>query len=226
MNTLAEILKDSYSYQGIQNLEVFYDSLFFNLKIKDSSNNYNILLIEKIKFDYENENIERIRNSLSINFGNTGTDSPYYSNGNCFIKAFLDKGSKRVYIVGIRQMNNGNTIPVIYIYDINKHEILNIFPKQKDVDNFNSFSNYNFKTNSLPVCNLKNDNLYIIFQSGSGLDNYINSLSFKIKGSSCNLQNYESVKYSNTSDIEFINVDDDLLTYRVDDYYGSVKRIL
>lgn len=36
MNTLSQILTQQYSDQGIQDLEIFYDSYFFNLKIKNN----------------------------------------------------------------------------------------------------------------------------------------------------------------------------------------------
>jgi len=224
MNTLAEILEYSYNNQGIQDLNIFYDSFIFNLKIKDSSNNYNILLIEKVQFDYENENIQRIKSPLTLNFGDTGTETPYYSNGNSFIKAILNKQKKNVYLIGTRIMQNGNTIPVVYLYDINNHELKNIFPKQKDINNFNSFTNYNFKTNNLAICNIKNNKLYMVFQTNDGTYNYINSLSFRIKSEVCELETYESIKYSNSYNIQFVHVDDLVLTYKINDYYGTIKR--
>jgi len=36
MNTLSQILTQQYANQGIQDLEIFYDSYFFNLKIKNN----------------------------------------------------------------------------------------------------------------------------------------------------------------------------------------------
>lgn len=224
MNTLAEILEYSYVNQGIQNLEVFYDSLLFNLKIKNNSSNYNILLIEKIQFDYQKEDITRIKNPLILNFGDTGIDNPYYSNGNSFIKGILNRQTKNVYLIGTRTMQNGNTIPVVYLYDINLHEVQTVFPKQKDIINFNSFSNYSFKNDNLPICNIKNSKLYIVFQTNDGTYNYINSLSFRLKSEICELETYESIKYSDTYNIQFIHVDDRVLTYKINDYYGTIKR--
>ena len=224
MNTLGEILSNSYADQGIQNLDVFYDSYIFNLKIKESPNNYNIILIEKFQFDYEKESINRIKNPLTLNFGDTGTDDPYYSNGNCFVKAILEKKTKKVYLIGVRQMQNGNTIPAVYLYDINLHEIKNIFPKQKDIDNFNSFSNYNFKTDNLPICNIVDDKLYIVFQTEDGSYNYINSLVFKLKSEECELSSYDIVKYDISQNIQFTDINENFLTYKIDDYHGVLKR--
>lgn len=224
MNTIAEILTNKYSDQGIQNLEIFYDSFIFNLKIKDSSANYNIILIEKFKFDYSSENIIRIKNSLTINFGNTGTDSPFYSNGNCFIKSLLNKKNKSVYITGLKQMQNGNSIPVVYLYDINNHTVENIFPKQSDIDNFNSFTNFSFKNDNIPIVNLINDKLYMVYQTEDGSNNYINSLIFKLNNNSCELINYEMVEYSNEYNIQFTNVNDLFLNYKLDNYNGILKR--
>jgi len=224
MNTLAEILSNAYSDQGIQDLEVFYDSYFFNLKVKDSSSNYNILLIEKFQFDYEKETIQRIKSGITLNFGDTGTDTPYYSNGNTFIKAILNNQNKSVYLIGTRTMQNGNTIPVIYLYDLNVHEVKNIFPKQSDIDNFNSFSNFTFKNNNLPITNLINDKLYIVFQTEDGSINYLNSLIFKINNDVCELISYEIVQYSNTFNIQFTNVNESFLNYKLNDFSGILKR--
>jgi DNA polymerase III delta prime subunit len=93
---------------------------------------------------------------------------PFYSKGNCFIKSILIEGKKQVLIVGLKKMINGNTIPIIYLYDINKHSVESIFPKQSDINNFNSFSNYTFKNDNLPIVNLVNDKLYMIYQTEQG----------------------------------------------------------
>jgi hypothetical protein len=224
MNTLAEILNNSYLDQGIQDLDIFYDSLVFNLKIKNSPNNYNIILIEKIQFDYTTERINRIKNSITINFGDTGIDSPYYSNGNSFIKGILNKQRKNIYLIGVRRMQNGNTIPVVYLYDINQHKVQNIFPKQKDIDNFNNFNNFNFKNNNLPICNIIDDKLYIVFQTEDGSYNYINSITLSLKSEECELISYDIVKYDIAENIQLTNINEDILNYKINGYHGVLKR--
>ena len=224
MNTLAEILSNSYSDQGIQNLEVFYDSYFFNLKIKNDLEYNNILLIEKLGFDFSSGNIKQIKSGITINFGDSEESTPFYSKGNCFIKSILLEGKKRVLIVGLKKMINGNTIPVVYLYDINKHSIHSVFPKQNDIDNFNSFNNYSFKNNNLPICDLKGNKLYIIFQTNDGNYNYINSISLKINSDLCELQKYELIKYSDSYNLQFLNVEENTLTYKLGDYYGTITR--
>lgn len=224
MNTLAEILSNSYSDQGIQNLEVFYDSYLFNLKIKESTGYYNILLIEKFQFDYDNEKITRIKSPLTLNFGDTGTSNPFYSNGNTFIKAILDGKTKNVYLVGLRTMQNGNTIPVVYIYDLNIHELKNIFPKQSDITNFNNFNNFSFKTDNLPIANIVDSDLHIVFQTEDGSYNYINALQFRLKSEECELKKYDMVKYDISKNVQFTDVNNSFLTYKIDDYHGVLKR--
>jgi len=224
MNSLYQILTQQYSNQGIQDLDVFYDSYIFNLKIKDSSSNYNVLLIEKVQFDYQKESIQRIKNGITLNFGDTGTDTPYYSNGNCFIKGILNKQTKSVYLIGTRSMQNGNTIPVVYLYDLNAHEVKNIFPKQSDIDNFNSFDNYTFKSDNLPICNILDDKLYILFQTQDGFFNYINVLVFRLKGEKCELISYEITKYDYNKNIQFTNINQDFLNYKIGNYSGVLKR--
>lgn len=224
MNSLYQILTQQYSNQGIQDLDVFYDSYIFNLKIKDSSSNYNILLIEKVQFDYGDGNISRIKNPLTLNFGDTETDTPYFSNGNSFIKAILNKKTKTVYLIGIRKMQNGNTIPVVYLYDINQHQLQNIFPKSSDIDNFNGFSNFSFKSDNLPICNIIDDKLYVVFQTQDGSYNYVNSLVFRLKSENCELISYEITKYDFSKNIQFTNINEDFLNYKIGNYNGVLKR--
>lgn len=224
MNTLAEILSNSYNDQGIQNLDVVYDSYFFNLKIKDSTNNNNILLIEKISFDYDDAKIVRSKNPILISFGNSGIDTPFYSNGNCFIKPILDKINKKVYLIGLRSMSNGNTIPVVYLYDLNAHEYKNIFPTSEDLTNFGGFVNYSFKTDNLPVCNIINDRLYLVFQTTDGTFNYINSLEFRLKSETCTLIDYDMTKYDDQFNIQFLDVNNEFMTYKYGNYHGVLER--
>lgn len=224
MNTLAQILTQQYSNQGIQDLEVFYDSYFFNLKIKNDTEYNNVLLIEKLGFDYSSGDINPLKSGITVNFGDSEESIPFYSKGNCFVKSILIEGKKQVLIVGLKQMTNGNTIPIIYIYDINKHSVESIFPKQSDIDNFNSFNNYTFKNDNLPIVNLINDKLYMIYQTEQGSFNYINSLIFKLKNDSCKLIHYEIVMYSNVFDIQFTNVNESFLNYKLDNYNGILKR--
>jgi hypothetical protein len=86
MNTISEILKNQYLDQGIQNLEVFYDSLFLRLKIKNGSEYKDAILIEKIEFDYANETIDRIKNAIMVDFGDTQSPEPYTTTGNSVLE--------------------------------------------------------------------------------------------------------------------------------------------
>jgi hypothetical protein len=224
MNTLSQILTQQYSDQGIQDLEIFYDSYFFNLKIKNNLEYNNVLLIEKLGFDYSSGVINRLKSGITVNFGDSEESIPFYSKGNCFIKSILIEGKKQVLIVGLKKMINGNTIPIIYLYDINKHSVESIFPKQSDINNFNSFSNYTFKNDNLPIVNLVNDKLYMIYQTEQGSYNYVNSLIFKLNNDSCKLIHYEITEYSNVYNIQFTNVNESLLNYKLGNYNGILKR--
>jgi hypothetical protein len=62
----------------------------------------------------------------------------------------------------------------------------------------------------------------MVFQTNDGTYNYINSLSFRLKSEICELETYESIKYSDSYNIQFINVDDLTLTYKINDYYGTI----
>jgi hypothetical protein len=226
MNTLAEILTNSYTNQGVQDLKVFFDSFFFNLKVKDNSKNYNLILIEKTSFDYNTESIEKIKNGLTVNFGDTGSDNPYETNGNFYIDSFLDSRYKNVLLVGTRKMNNGNTIPLIYNYNINSHSVKPVYPKLEDITEFNSFSNYTFKTNSIPVAKFSKNKLYIAFQTENSDSAFINKMVFTVYKDKVKLSSYDVYKYDKTKNIDLNEILDGTIHYSFGNYKGIFKKLL
>lgn len=226
MNTISEILKNQYSNQGIQDLSVFYDSYVFNLKIKNASQNYNFILIEKFSFDYISETIEREKNGILVNFGNTSSDIAFKSTGNCYLNSFLNSKNKTIFLVGLRTMTNGNSIPIIYNYDINQHVIKPVFPKTSDVDQFKSFDNHTFKTNSVPFVKYENSKIYVLFQTSNSSYNYINKLIFDASDNSADLESYEIFQYPKTFDIDFTNFNDTDLYYKYKNYHGILHKLI
>jgi hypothetical protein len=225
MNTIAQILTNSYSDQGVQDFKVFLDSYFFNLKVKKDSKTYNLVLIEKTEFDYNTETIEKKKSGLTVNFGDSGTSDPFKTSGNNYIDSFLDARYKTVLLVGTRKMSNGNVIPVIFIYDINKHLVNPVFPKSKDITEFNSFSNYNFQQNTLPVAKFIKNQLFVAFITESGGDAYINKFTFSIAKDKVALKNYEVYKYLKIKNIKLNEVLDNSLHFSFGNYKNVFKKL-
>lgn len=225
MNTISEILTNSYSNQGVQNFKIFLDSYFFNLKVNKDSKYYNLILIEKTEFDYNTETIEKKKSGLTVNFGDSGNSDPFKTTGNYYIDSFLDTRYKTVLLVGTRKMSNGNTIPLIYIYDINKHSVNPVFPKSKDVTEFNSFSNYSFQENTLPVAKFSKNKLYIAFVTETGNDAYINKFTFSVSKDKVGLSNYEVYKYMKSKNIKLNEILDSSIHFSFGDYKNVFKKL-
>jgi hypothetical protein len=224
MNSISEIIQNKYSYQGVQDLNVYYDTFVFNLKSKKNSSNYNFLLIEKFIFDYNTSEIKRTKNGLVLNFGDTASDAPFFSNGNCFLGSFLDSRYKNVILVGIKQINNG-TVPVIFSYNINTHSYKSIFPNAADLEEFNGFTNFNFKTDSLPKVNFINNKLILLFQSFDNSFLYANRLIFDIQRDSANLTDYKIYKYDKSINLDFNDIDDENIIFRYGDNLGIFREL-
>jgi hypothetical protein len=225
MNTLSEILTQSYNYQGIQDLKVFYDSLVFNLKIEKDSKYYNLVLLEKTSFDYNTETISKVKNGLTVNFGDTESPNSYTTSGNYFIDSFLDNRYKNVLLVGTRKMTNGNTIPVIFYYNINSHSTKTVFPLQENIDEFNSFSNYTFLEKTLPIAKLIKNKLYIVFQTNSNGYTYLNKFTFTVYKDKIKLGNYEVYKYDESKKIILKDVMEKLTSFKFGDYKGIFQKL-
>lgn len=225
MDTLANILTNSYANQGVQDLKVFFDSFFFNLKVKDNTKNYNIVLIEKTAFDFSTEIIEKKKNGLTVNFGDTGSDEPYKTNGNYYIDSFLDSRYKTVLLVGTRKMTNGNIIPLVYLYDVNLHTVKAVFPKNEDITQFNSFSNYSFDNTSRPVAKLVKNKLYIAFITKSAQHSFINKITFTVYKDKVEQTEYEVYKYDISKSIKLNEILDSSIHFTFGDYKNVFKKL-
>lgn len=229
MNTLSDILNKSYSNQGIQNMEVFFDSYFFNLKIKNNSEYNNIILIEKLEFDYSKETINRIKNHISVNFGNTGFPNSSKSNGNGFLGSYLDKKLKKVLLIGTKVMRSGNIIPVIYSYDINKHSVAPIFPKPTDVTQFNSLFKQGtfiptFASNTHPIIRFSDSLIFIGFQTEFAGIRFIHKITLKYYSGKIILQNYETYEYDGTDILEIADATTNSLLVKIGNYYTFLDK--
>jgi len=224
MNTISEILKNQYLDQGIQNLEVFYDSLFLRLKIKNGSEYKDAILIEKIEFDYANETIDRIKNAIMVDFGNTQSPEPYTTTGNSVLGYFLDKRDKGVWIVGLKIAQNGNAVPVIYKYDINSHSIKSIFPNQNQIEDFDSFSGFDYVGSTNTTVQYDNDRIVVSFQTTDSTFLYINLVVIKVSKSTSTIESYNMFKYSPTiPDLQLTGSDTKNIFYSIGDYHGKLE---
>ena len=221
MSTLSEILKSPFEDQGIQNLDVFYDSFIFNLKVKRGALYENMVLIEKLSFDYQEEIIKRDKNALVINFGDSGLAAPLMSIGNSFLGAFLDKRRKLVFLVGIRRMQSGNIIPVVYRYEINTHTTQPVFPGTDDIAEFNTMQDPGvFFSDKLPRVSFKNSKIVIIYQKYVDLVGYIHRITLDVRGNTAKLEEYKVYRYDRTHNLNVLELDDERMVFQYDQYYG------
>lgn len=207
------------SGEGIQSLEVFFDSLFFNLKVQDDTTNPNILLIEKIKTDYDLGVITNPKPGILINFGDTGSNSPYCTDGNVYIKSFIDHTNKEVYVVGLSSFSD-YTIPVVYNYNINNHRASLKFPLDAHLSDWVGFTNFIFNSAQFPVASKHDDEINICFNSVTGDANFINILSLDTKTDNITITNYSMIS-SMPTDIVVEGIDNHNCYCKIGDYRGS-----
>lgn len=126
----ASSLSDS---QGLKTVKVFYDTLTVNLKTEKKD----ILLIEKLNFDYDANAVSLENNGYVIVFGDSGSYLPNKSTGNQYVDTVLLEKEKRLLICGLSAMNtnvshpvlSGNAyIPIVYDYTIDTHKLQKIYP--------------------------------------------------------------------------------------------------
>jgi hypothetical protein len=223
MNTISEILKNQYLDQGIKNLEVFYDTLFFRLKIKDGAEYKDTILIEKIEFDYTNETVDRIKNAIMVDFGDTESSEPSTTTGNSVLGCFLDKRDKGVWIVGLKIATNGNTVPIIYKYDINSHSIKSVFPNPNQIEDFESFSGFDYVGSANATVQYDNDKIVISFQTTDSTFLYIEVIVIKVSKSTATVESYNMFKYSPTVPVlQLTGADTKNIFYSIGDYHGKL----
>lgn len=128
----------SLSSCGIKNLKVFYDTILINIK----SDAQDLAIIENINFDYDENIITALDNSIILNFGNTQNNSAEKTNGNGYVDTIFLEKEKTLLICGLSsrltpttsqvinaQSHSGSALsPVVYEYNLNTHKIKNIFP--------------------------------------------------------------------------------------------------
>jgi len=224
MNTLYELLTTQYSDQGLKNIKVYYDSLFLILKYKSGSSYYDVVVVEKIDFDYSKGTINKHKNLLSINFGDTENSSPFSCNGTCFIDSFLNRKKKTVILTGLKKTCNERFIPVIYEYDINHHETKLLYPSLDDEENFDTLSLEDFKTTEFPICRYIDDKLFYVFQTKDSDFNYVHKITYDFSRKLPVLEDYEKTKYETHLDLSFSNAETDILNFKYNDYHGVVSK--
>jgi hypothetical protein len=226
MNYISEILTNNYTNQGIQDVKICYDSVIFNVKVKNNNQYFNFLLIEKIKFDYDNNEIIKTDNGIIINFGDTEHSQPFKTKGNGFLSCFLEKKNKKVLLVGIKQTDSGNTIPVVYSYDINDHSYQSLFPSVTDLQNFESFNNFEFDDSLFPTVNFTQDKIYICFKSKDINKQYLNTIILKNKNHVIDVEDYEIFSYDKNNNMDFKNYDEKNLIFSYNSYMGFISKSL
>ena len=180
LNLFSSLTSTNYNLQGIKNLKVYYDTLLVNLRANVTTN-YEFVLLEKLAFDYADNVILGSDKSFIINFGDVGYVEPYKTNGNCYIDSILLEKSKNLLICGLTalssnvsqtingQVHTGHSyVPVVYLYNINDHSLLKIYPKlEADIQEWNAFVIGDIESTQLPIASFNGDNsnLNILFNT-------------------------------------------------------------
>ncbi len=123
-NIYAALSSTNLEDNGIKNHNVFYDTSFIDLKLIDTDTDQYIeyLIIQKLNFNYEENEMDTKHQTIVVDFGDTGHKEAYYSSGNCFVKNLVLEGKKEVLVCGLDEGK-----PVIYNYNLNKHSIIQVF---------------------------------------------------------------------------------------------------
>lgn len=198
------------SNTGLQNIEVFYDSLFFNLKVFDPDvvEDKNLLLIQKVNFDFDQNTFLPIGKYHLIDFGDTFSESPQVTKtGNILLKNIFLEKEKEVLICGL-----SSTCPLIYNYNLNDNSIKKIFPVD-DLD----WSNLELGTidqNSRVSYNKETKKIHYVISTTKDNNHILNFVEIK-KGTELELISVNSLSSSNVFpsivDFNVYNQDEKLL---------------
>ena len=110
-NIYAALSSSNLTYNGIKNLNVFYDSSLINLKAfdPDTVEYPEYVVIQKLNFDYVTNTMDTKNQTIVVDFGDTNHKEAYYSDGNCFVKNLFLEDKKIVLVSGL-----ADSKPIIY----------------------------------------------------------------------------------------------------------------
>lgn len=244
MHSIYPALTSTDSSQGIKNINVFYDTMFINFKAYDADTLENIeyILIEKLKFDYNQNLIKSFSNGSIISFGDTRTALPFKSLGNTFIDNILLEDSKTVLVcglsattdtitvnVGSETVSGTSFVPIIYRYDINDDVLKKLYPQTNNLSCWSNVVLGNYVSGQTPLVSFNSDTnninfivksqIQVVSPSARSID-VINDIMFEY--------NFVDVSLSNVRQLTAINVDNNFIDY---DYikmrnYGDNKKII
>jgi len=209
------------SGEGIQDIKIFYDSIFLNTKVLDSTSCFNILLIDKIGYEFSDGSFSNNNRSIIMNFGDTGYSEPFLSNGNTVVDFVLDPKDKSVLIISL-QKEASYIIPNIHKYNLNGHSIKKIFPLEND-NSWDGFTNYDYDETQIPFIHhdITNGLLRVFFVTKNGGTNMLNIITFYIRNDSVETKSYEMLSYVEI--MKFKGATNDHVLYNIDGKYGLLK---
>jgi len=110
---------------NIQSIEVFYDTILFNVKNYDGDDSlyYNDIVISQFDFDYNTGVLESVGAGHITKFGSTSLSAPMNHNGSSYLKSFISDKTKQLLICGL-----SSTCPLIYKYTLNTGDLHRIYP--------------------------------------------------------------------------------------------------
>jgi hypothetical protein len=115
-------------------------------------------------------------------------------------------------------------VPVIYKYDINSHSIKSIFPNQNQIEDFDSFSGFDYVGSTNTTVQYDNDRIIVSFQTTDSTFLYINLVVIKVSKSTSTIESYNMFKYSPTiPDLQLTGSDTKNIFYSIGDYHGKLE---
>ena len=169
------------------------------LRAKDDDVNnsyYGHILIDKINFSYT-DGVLQSNKSIIINLGLEQSDIiPYTGNG--LIDVSFNQEAKEVYIFTLSASPN-SFVPVVYLYNINEHNLSLKYPSAADKDSWGDAILGN-PVSSNSLLSISNNVADIMIQSSLSGHTVMNVLTFDIMNSPT-LTNYS--KYSVPDNLNF-----------------------
>lgn len=155
---------------GIKNMNVFYDTLFINFKTSVSGQYLEHVLIEKLIFDYETNEIKSDSAGRLICFGDTRNNEPNLTNGCVFVDNILFENKKEVLVCGLKAVTStltatvGNEmfqgrsfIPYVYSYNLNSDDLKLLYPSNQQLSSWQTYLMGTYVPNQTPLVSFNFD---------------------------------------------------------------------
>ena len=194
MHTIIQSLTSN----GIQNMEVFFDTLVLNIKAEDYPQYFNYILIDRINFDYDTASIVPNGKEFLISFGDTEHSGPFLHTGTSHIDNVLLEKEKRILICGLSA-----TMPIVYDYSINDNTLSQVYPTTDTLLQWGNLNlgDYNSRQRTLIAYNRETNILNYVIPTIKDGGYVLNDVEITYTSSSAELSNVRSLSGFDNSQI-------------------------